>query len=346
MIRFLFGLLIITTLLTTCSDEFNLLNDDVSIAEGYKKTIIVYCNLSPSNELHFVRVNRGFSAENFYTGANNIDSLQFAPDEVDVKVFRLRNDDTVATYECKDTILQKDESDFFNTGEVIAYYFKEPDLMGGIHMEPIKFAIEVNVNGDKTYAQTDAVKGFNFNYPPNSDNFPGVEFEGEKFKVEINKPENSQTYQVIGIGRYREITEIDGDKDTVLRAFEFSVGSAIDNRPAAIGDKKTFQPSTGIFYDAIERDVKNNGDTIHTIKRKFVDVSYEAIAGNSDLALTQNTGNAFTGFHDNTTNISNVENGLGLFSAYNKSITRYYQLTTGTVDSIISRFGYKYHFGR
>ena len=329
-----------------CTDEFDLINDEVSIADGYKKTIVAYANFSPSNEYHYVRVNRGFSAENFYVGANNQDSIQFAPGEVDVRVYRIKNNDTVKTYFCRDTIINKPESEYFNTGNVILYYFQEPNLLGNNTSGNIKLGLEVIVGEKIVTGQTTAIKDFNFRYPPNSINFPGVEFEGKNFRVEINKPENSQAYKVTGIGRYIEIIEDSDDNDTTLHTFTFTVGQSIENIPATEVGSMAYLPSSGIFYDALERDVLQNGDTINAIKRKFVDVAYQAIAGNSDLALAQQSNSPYSGFHDNETTVSNIVNGLGLFSAYNMTQTRYYELTLPTIDSIITLYGNKYKFVR
>lgn len=338
------ALLIFTLLINACSDEFNMFEDEVDIVDDHENTIIVYANFSPSNELHFVRVNRGYSAENFYAGAGTIDSLQFAPDEVDVKVFRLRNDDTVASYECRDTILQKMEGNFFYAEEVIAFYFHEPDLLGIDTSGAIQYAVQVCVGEDTVTAQTNAIKDFDFFYPPDIP-YILLEFEGEQFRVEINKALNSQIYKVSGIGRYKEITEINGDKDTVLRKFNFAIAKTLENRPAT-GGKKKFFPPCGIFYDALEQDVITNGDTVNTVKRMFDRVAFRAISGNSDLALIQSSSDVFTGFHDYLNELNNVENGLGFFSSYNQTTTRFYEISGPSRDSIVAFFGEKYKFTR
>ena len=344
MTRFLPGLFVLFVLFISCTDEFDLISDEVNIADGYQKTIVAYANFSPSNEYHYIRVNRGFSAEDFYAGANNQDSIQFAPDEVNVKVFRIRNNDTIKTYIARDTIIEKPESEYFNTGNVILYYFREPNLLGNITSGIIKLGLEVEVAGEVAYSQTTPIKDFNFNFPPLLSTFD-IAYEEERFRVEINKPDNSQAYKVVGIGRYREIVNVNGDYDTTLREFTFSVGDAYETQPSN-GGIKVFYQSCGVFYDAIERDVLQNGDTVNAIKRKFVDVAYHATAGNSDLALAQLTGNAYTGFSDNQTTVSNMSNGLGLFSSYNEAQTRYYILSTPTLDSIITLYESKYKFTR
>jgi len=346
MTRLLPGLFVLVVLFIGCTDEFDLLNDEVSVADGYQKTVVAYANFSPSNEYHYIRVNRGFSAEDFYAGANNQDSIQFAPEEVDVRAYRIKNNDTIKTYFCRDTVIDRPESDYFYTGSIILYYFQEPNLLGNNTSGNIKFGLEVRVEEEIVTAQTIAIKDFNFRYPPNSINFPGAEFEGKNFRVEINKPENSQAYKVSGVGRYIEIIDNAGDHDTTLHTFSFLVGQTIETRPATGSGSKAYLPSTGIFYDALERDVLQNGDTVNATKRKFLDVAYKAIAGNSDIALAQQSNNQYTGFHDNETTVSNMVNGLGLFSAYNMTQTRYYELTLPTVDSIIALYGFKYKFRR
>ncbi len=340
----LLQLLFIAIIFTNCSDEFSLINDEVNLAEDWEELFIVYANISPSDEFHYIRVNRGYSAENFTAGEGEMDSIQYGIGELDVRFYVIENEDTIKTYTCRDTIIEKDSGDFFNTGQVLLHYFNEPELVSG-NAENFKFGLSVTNGTTTASSTTSAIGSLTFKYPPATPYFSAVEFEGSLYRVEVNQPINSQAFEVIGVGRYREIREIAGVQDTIPQTFIFNVGRKVVSDPLQSADVLGFLGDCGGFYDAIGAHVRKYGDTVNTVRRRFDGVYFKAIAGNSDLAVSTLSG-VNTGFHDNLTTYGNINNGLGLFSAYNSGKTRSYDVTRASMDKIIDLYGTKYLFTR
>ncbi len=340
----LLQLLLLVFLFTNCSDEFSLINDEVNLAEEWQELFVVYGNISPANEYHYIRVNRGYSAEDFNLGQETIDSIQYGPGELDVRLYVIDGEDTIKSYTCRDTIMEKDSGEFFNTGEIRLHYFRELDLLSA-NAENKMFGVEVS-NGQMTAtATTRAIGDFTFKYPPNAPNFETVEFEGSQYEVEVNQPVNSQALEVLGIGKYREIIEIGGDKDTIPHEFVFRVGKKVLADPLQSPDEQGFLGSCGGFYDAIEAHVLKYGDTVNAVRRRFDGVYFKAIAGNSDMAIsTLATGSG--SFNDYITAVGNVDNGLGLVSAYNIKTTKVYYISGESMNTIIDLYGTKYLFTR
>ncbi|MFO7864156.1 MAG: hypothetical protein R6U85_09170, partial [Salinivirgaceae bacterium] len=110
--------LISLVLIAGCSDEYDLLNDELTIRGDYEEYVALYANIDLSSDRNLIRVNRAFSAENFYENSNVQDSIQFAPGANEVRFHKIYKGDTT-TYVCYDTLVDKEDSELFNTEKVL-----------------------------------------------------------------------------------------------------------------------------------------------------------------------------------------------------------------------------------
>ncbi|MFO7863607.1 MAG: hypothetical protein R6U85_06375 [Salinivirgaceae bacterium] len=325
------SLVVMSALLLTfsCGDEFDLFNDELVITSDYEEVVVLYANLDLQKEINLIRVNRAFAATGFADVNYIQDSIQFAPDNIDVFFHKIYKGDTTS-YLCYDTVVEKEESDFFNTGEVILYAFRESRLLEN-DINDLEFLLTVHnkKSGSVTSAATLPVANFTFDKP--SAMWDDFGFGIETYEVSLNAPGNSQAYQVTANVGYREITYINGDYDTIFHEFTLNVGSTIVGTPSE-SEKIIFEPSSKAFYSKVASHVRTYGDTVNALSRKFTGVRFTAICGNPDLALAIASGATSTGFHDNTTTFSNVNNGIGYVSAYNKKLTRNLTIKNQTVE--------------
>ncbi|MDA3866652.1 MAG: hypothetical protein PF489_07875 [Salinivirgaceae bacterium] len=315
-------------LTSSCGDEFDLFNDELVITSDYEEVVVLYANMDLTKDINLIRVNRAFAATGFADVNYIQDSIQFAPGDIEVYFHKIYKGDTTS-YLCYDTVVEKEESEFFNTGEVIMYAFRSQRLLEN-DVDDLEYIVSVRKpNGEITEAATLPVGNFTFNRP--SAVWDEFGFGTETFEVSINAPRNSQAYQISGEVGYREITYIDGDYDTVFHEFTISIGRSTVGNPQA-SDIISFETGSKAFYYKVASHVRTYGDTVNAVSRKFTGVRFTALCGNPDLALAIASGSTSTGFHDNTTTFSNVNNGIGYVSAYNRKVTRKLTVSNQTVE--------------
>lgn len=345
-------LFVISLAFTTCSDEFSLMEKELSLTKDWQETVAVFANINLSGNIHYVRVNRGFGGENFYLSNTDEDSIYFNASDLSVKLYKIRvNDfdgdeisdaDTLGTYICRDTIIEKEEDGNFSTENVKLFYV-ETNEFSVSDATDLYVGLEVLTPSKKVTSYTKIVDGGGFIKPnPQAPNFA---IENATFDIQIRLPLYSQSYRVEGLCSYNEVRQINNNKDTVLRTFSFLVGTHnVANPIIDYGNSFEWRQSTELFYGGLESDIIRNGDTVNTIARFLDGVRFRIYSGNADLALVTIGGSISSGFNTESIAFSNVNNGLGYLSAYEQFTTKKYPYSDDTQDSVVNAYGYKYYF--
>jgi hypothetical protein len=337
-----------------CSDEFSLSKTDIDLTKDWEEAVGVFSNLNLHNNNHYIRINRGFAGNNFFLHNTNPDSIYFDPSQIDVTLYKIRvhnifdgeitDADTLGIYECRDTVLYKDANGMFFTEEVPLFYAQTRDFKV-TNADDLYVGLEVNTSNRKITSYTKLVPITEFTYP--NQFLPKFPIEDFTFDAEIRLPRGSQIFQVEGNCIYKEVTRINGVNDTLTRTFKMNIGTHRVGSPVEdLGVRYKWRVSTELFYGGLEQDVRENGDTINTIARVMEGIYFSAYAGNADLALASTSSIINTGFSDQPANFSNIKNGFGYFSAFIQFNTKKFELTDGTIDSVVSVYGNKYFFKR
>ena len=350
--KLLFLLLTVLYILTSCDEEFDLFSSELDLVEDWQETVGVYANINSTDNIHYVRINRGFAGNNFFLANTNPDSIYFNPTDVQVTLYKLRvnsmfdgeilSADTLGAFVCKDTLIPKDTSGMFST-EFVPVFYTQTKEFSVSNSEDLYLGLEVITPRKIITSHTKIIERPRFDYP--NTYLPRFPIEKNTFDVKLRLPISSQIYRVEGYCSYYEITRIDGIRDTTLRTFSFLMGTYQAFQPLTVsGEIHHWRESTELFYGGLERDVLKNGDTINTITRMLDGIYFKTYIGNADLAMVFSGISIFSGYSTEPTIYTNIHEGLGYLTSYAEKNTQKYFFTYPTEDSVISAYGYKYHF--
>jgi hypothetical protein len=340
--------------LLSCSDEFNLFEDQLSIMDSWKETAAVYANINMNGNKHFIRVNRGFTSENYYDSNTNPDSIYFNSSEIEVRLFKLKvnsiyenqilDADTLEVYYCNDTIIEKDSIGSFSVANVVLYFAETNNFSVNVS-DDLYIGLEIITPENKITGHTKVIESSEFLNPGNElTAFPII---NNTFDVEIVKPIGSHLINLECVCTYKELVEIEGIREIFTKEFSIVIGSIVESRPIESYERFLCRVNTGVFYKAIEVDILTNGDTVNTIARAMDKVFFRAVAGNEDFAIFHSFSSGMvSGFSQDLPTYSNINNGVGFVSGYNMFDSKKLQLSYETIDTIINLYGDKYYFQR
>jgi hypothetical protein len=351
--NFVYLLFMVILSYTSCNDEYSLTETDVDLIDDWEETIAIYSNINVEDSVHFVRVCRGYTSNDFFVGHTNPDSIYFDPSDLDVILYKIRvnniydgmieDADTIGTYYCRDTLIHKDSTGYFTTEKLPVFYVISNDFKG-TEVDDLYLGVEVVTPNSRVTSYTKIVGTREFKRPDTSNPYVFADFSEAGYLVMPEFPFYSQIFLCEATCSY---VEVKGDGEIVPKSFTFYVGSSkLDFPVSHFGPYGAFVARSDLFYRGLERDILKNGDTINTLKRGLNRIYFTCYAGNADLALALESNVLSTGFTTDMINYSNVLNGVGLFTSYRQIDTDKIGFTENTYDTLISKYGDKYRFVR
>jgi hypothetical protein len=337
--------------ISNCTDEFSLFDDEFSLTASYLEVAIINSNICLDCDKHYIRVQRSFIADDFTQYAHNMDSLYYDSDEIEVNAYIIRANlieegqvidaDTLRKYECRDTIINIDETGYIGVENLQIFYFTASNLKS-FGFNETYLCVEVKNDENKYYAHTKIVDNIKYELSQYANTFP---IEYNTFDVSMQIPKYTNRYIATMNCRYIELRHINGVLDTVEHTLGFPVADVTYNSPTNHTESATYRLSVSSFYSAMEKHVVQFGDEENAISRRLLNVYFSSFVFNEDLLLVNNALQyEINGFSTTPTYFSNIENGLGCFSAYGKSDTRNYYFTSRTIRQFIAAVGDKYLF--
>jgi hypothetical protein len=349
--RIAFLLLVSLFLFVSCTDEFKLSETDVKLTDDWEETIAVYANFNAEDTIHFIRINRGFGSENFFSGNTNPDSIYFDPSEISVTLYKMRvnsiyngiieSADTLSVFECQDTLISKESSGSFSTEKVPVFYVETEEFSEN-NVDDIYIGLEVITPKKKVTSFTKAVGNSYFEIPnPHYDAYR-VEFHEDYIEVQPRLPQYTQIYNVEVICTYFEIMS---NGERVPKSFSIGAGTKLEEFPVTTPRSGiVYRVNSDLFYEGLERDILENGDMVNTVNRTLGRVYFSCYAGNNDLALASEGSTLSTGFSAEPLGFSNINNGYGMFSFYRHFESNPYRFSEDCLTAVLERFGIKYGF--
>lgn len=334
-----------------CSDEFNLLNKEIDLLSEYKEVAVVNANISLADTIHFIRVQRGFHAEDFTAYSHDVDSLYYDPNEIEVNAYILRinqmignevvDADTLFKYNCEDTTVLINTVGDVGVINPTLYYFREPTLRK-YGFKDTYIGVEV-INGNKKYyAHTKIVDAVGFALSPYARTFP---IEDNTFDVSMLIPKYTSRYIVTMKCSYTELKIVDNKLVTTVFTYNFPVADVIYKNPSAHSDSVKYTFSVSNFHSRLEKHILDFGDHEKAFLRRLKDVYFTSVVFNNDLLIANNglliNG---SGYNDVPGYFTNIKNGQGYLSAYGENATKKYALTSLSIRQFIDSVGYKYVF--
>ena len=281
--------------------------------------------LDQSQEKQYVRINKAFLGdENAYVMASVADSLNFNPENIEVKLERISpTGNILATKILSDTVLIKEEGIFASDNNII-YTFDTDDFL--IQNKDYVLSVTNLTNGNVVSANTNLIHEFQlmdfFNNPSYKMGFYSHTGDFSSTTVEWSHSKNAAIYQMSMIVNYTEY----GVEDTVVKSIQkdfplidYNGGSEIEQRISGEG-----------FFDFIA----NNIEPSTTINRRINDVDLLFAAGGGDLHTYMNLNEPPTGIVQERPIFTNITNGYGLFSCRLNKLQENIPITTTTKEAI------------
>jgi len=330
-IKYFKVIILLVICFSSCTEEFDLFNDDLKLTSDYEEVAAVYANICPQNDTNYLRINRGFAVNNFYTTNLNSDSIYFNPEDIQVFAHKIKGDDTLFTYNCKDTLMLKDSVGDFPTDKVLLYYFISNNLLND-NEQDIDFGLTIRTQDQNVSSKTDLVRAA----VPTNPGLSYFDFTGSTYRYSVYSFRGTQKIQARGICSFYERRLVGNHFDTVKMTFDFPVGKNIYADPLLIDYyRHEYGFGIGLLTLYLERAINNYGDIINTDKRWLGKIKFEILCGNADQVLFESFNNSITtGLSEEPITYSNIENGVGFLTSYSKSYSRQLLFTRKASDSI------------
>lgn len=303
---------------------------DVELNAEYKDTTIIFGLLDQKEDLHFVRVNKTFLGQgNVFDMAVVRDSSEYGVNQLDVKLEEYNGANLVRTFNLRDTTLATKDSDgAFYAPEHTVYVFNASDLNDSYTYKIIAEVTHEDGSVKTADAETELVRNFVISTP--QQNFPPpfpssrVSFaSGSPGSIIYTTPKVKWTAAEYG-KRYETVLRIHYDEhiggNVTPRYIDYSLGVTEADNSDGIGSlEKTVSGES--FYEFIQTRIQGSTELNNPLvdRRVFRGIDYLVTAGGEELNTYMNLNEPVTGIAQERPTYTNVNNGIGLFSAKSSS---------------------------
>lgn len=307
-------------LFTTCSTELDILDD-------WKETMVVYGLLDPSIDTQYVRIEKAFlGPDNALSMAQNYDSINY-PGGLNVYLSKFNSSGVlVAAYPMNfDTSRNKDAGIFASPRQVL---YSIPTAAIAPMDPTYTYRIDISHGNISVNATTSLVPNFIITRP-----FPGsIDLRkmtpNTMVSVQWNGSANARIYQVAARFYYRErdLSNNITNKvtpDWLIRTVKTTASNAAS--PQSID----FDPNS--FYQYLSNILVNDPNVT---AREADSLKFVVYAGGEELATYMEVNAPSTSLVQEKPVYTNINNGLGLFSARFEKVTNPYLLTPFTKDTL------------
>ncbi len=302
-----FTISIISLFLGSCSN-------DLEINAPWKDVTVVFGLLNVDSSSHYIRISKAFLGEgDALEFASQFDSIYYNPDLLDVKVYRVYNDEVKDSFLCSVvTDIAKDPGIFSNPSQII-YSFNAS--LTGTEKENSIYRLEVKntITGNVATAETKLVKPVTFSKPsPTNVNVPAsrlIDLDPTKSTaIEWRTVENGKMYELFIRFKYREVI----GSDTVKKEVEMNLGrNTYDN--STVGDLKRLSIENASIFQAIHASIPVQSSVIRIADSLQFQINVAA----DDMTTYLNINQPSNTVAQERPQYTNVTNGIGLFSSRN-----------------------------
>ncbi len=294
-----FSILFILIVAVSCNTKF-------SVNGEYDETPIVHMLLDPNEDVHFLKLNKTFLGDG---DANDFamvpDSSYF--DQVEATIKEEVNGNITNTWILEDTIIQNKESGTFYYPEQKLYFFEANDLN-----EDATYKLHIDIDNGRhiVEGETKLVRGVGINLPSQNQqlNFAdnNVAQNGYNTQSIVFSEGEGTTFKAQIRFEYREHRPGDIENKEIL----WNLGSKdLSNITTS---SPSFAANGEVFYELVANRIEKD----ETVTRRTIK-AFELIltAGSEDLNTYMLTNEPTSSLAQNKPTYSNVDGGLGIFSA-------------------------------
>lgn len=289
----------------TFAIAFNSCRSDVDIAGNYKETTVVYGLLNQYDTVQYVRIQKAFLVNDNVLDYTKVpDSIYFKPEDLNVVIEKLNPNSNLLeqTITMTPTQLPKD-SGIFASGNMLIY--KTNAALDSSRIYRLK--ITNNKTGKVITGKTKLINGLVIknpnSYSTTSANLNPPSKNG--YDIRWKPANNAVLYQVEITFKFTEINVVTGDTkpDSIIWSFApvYRTGS---------GDI-TYNLPQHSFFQFVQEKVPYK----ENVQRKIGKLTFKIYAGTDELYQYTNINKPSTGLIQEKPLYTNIENGLGIFSA-------------------------------
>jgi hypothetical protein len=277
---------------------FTACETDFDVNATWEEVIVVYGLLDAGDgkELQQIKISKAFLGEmDALQMAQYADSINFDPNDLDVKIFRIKNNEVTDTVSLSAVTANRDEG-IFNE-KIIIYEFVNTDFFKSD--SEYELLIENKVSGNVVSGYTELISSFDFTNSTASSKRLGLYFNGE-FSSSIIKWDNAtngKIYQLDMVFEYKE------NEDTIKLIWSQDLMTSDGNPMSSIleGEK---------FFNLLNESISQDGSD-----REFINFNLIMTVGTTDLETYISVNQPITGIVQERPSFTNINNGLGLFSS-------------------------------
>ncbi len=314
----------ITFLFLLSSILFSSCETDFTVNADWKEVTVVYGLLDQSQEKQYIRINKAFLGnENAYVMASVADSINYNPNNLEVKIEKLSaSGNVLATKILTDTIMFKEDG-LFSVEENIIYVFDTDNFLN--EEKEYKLTITNKISGNIISSQTKLIHNLSlmsaFNNSAYKMGFYSQTGDFSNTTIEWTHSKNAAIYQMTLFVSYTEY-----GADTIVKTVQ-KVYPIIEYD----GNPNMSQQITGEeFFNLLAYNIPSST----TVNRRINNLDVLFSVGTADLNTYINLNEPPTGIVQERDLFTNIDGGIGLFTArYNKMQENIF-LTTTTKEAI------------
>jgi len=316
--------LLIVILFSACETEFNVNAD-------WEEVTVVYGLLDQNQDKQYIRINKAFLGdEDAFVMASVADSINYNPNNLEVKIEKVSaSGNVLGSIVITDTIHVKKDSGMFSVDENIIYVFDTDNFLN--EEKEYKLTITNKLTGNVVSSETNLINELTFPLSMNFDADFGFisSLTGDYLSKTIawNHSKNAAIYQMTLLVNYIEYgTDGSIDTQTVQKVYP-----VIDNLT------NLSQKITGEEFLNLLSSVKED-PTVN--KRVVDDLDLLFSVGTADLNTYINLNEPPTGIVQERDLYTNIDGGIGLFSARYNKYQNNIDITITTKQAIADSLGY------
>lgn len=282
---------------------FSSCETDFEVNAEWKEVTVVYGLLDKSADEQFIKINKAYLGDgNALQMAGIADSVNFLPEDLLVKIYRIKYGDTLQSIVLDTTLVAKDDG-LFSTENNIIYTFNSSEL---VLNKDSRYALSIEnlKTGNLVTSNTDLITKFDFvNFNPSYKFgfYNPAQSDSAKYlskRLEWSKSEFGQIYQLDVRFNYLE----NGAVKSLLWSQPLE---KFDGRNMALrleGDE---------LFTFLRNNLVDDGSKV----RQFLNIDLVMTIGTEDLETYINVNKPIQGIVQERPQFSNINNGIGLYSS-------------------------------
>ena len=287
---------VIVVVVTSCETDFD-------VNAEWEETTVVYGLLDASTDTQYIKINKAYLGEgDAMMMAEYSDSINFNPNDLEVKLHKLGFNDTLISITLDTTLIDKEDGLFANDNNIIYKAVTE----AGFLTDNSRYAITIkNINsGNQVNSNTKIISNFsfaNFNSAYKFGFYNPSQPDTSKFRsktIEWDKVSNGVIYQLDIKFNYLE----NGELKYLVWSQPLVSFTGIQMNTKLEGAK---------FFNYLS----NNLEDDVAVTRKFINLDLIMTVGSEDLNTYIKVNEPITGIVQQRPQFTNINNGIGIFSS-------------------------------